>query len=271
MKTILELEKELNLKLTYKLYSDFNLLLSIFCFLILLQSCQQDDDTLVDCDTYEWEYTGEEAPDTWPLCAADCGGQAQSPINITGAVVDENLKAFVTDYKPVVVGLVNNGHSIQFDYEQGSSINVNGKEYDLLQFHFHTLSEHTVIDQHYPMEAHLVHQSDDGNLAVVSVFFVLGSENTFLSNFAGNLPKSEGQNYTSPTMVNVVDLLPANTSYYTYSGSLTTPPCSEIATWVVMKSPVEASSYQIEEMSGILNDNFRPIQALNGREIREFN
>lgn len=270
MKNILEFTRKSNLKKSSKLYSSFNLLLSIFCLIILLPSCQEDDE-VVDCDTYQWEYEGEGTPDTWPLCNAECGGQAQSPINIAGAVPDNNLKAFTTAYKAVPIGLVNNGHSIQFDYDEGSTINVNGEEFELLQFHFHTLSEHTVGDQHFPIEAHLVHQNTAGALAVVSVLFEEGSENTFLSNFAGNLPDSEGKTYSSADMVNIQDILPADDGYYTYSGSLTTPPCSEIATWVVMKSPVEASSNQIQEMSDILNDNFRPVQALNGREIKEFN
>lgn len=270
MKIIFKIKQVLNHNTLNKLHSNVSLLLCIFGILLILPSCQNDDDE-IDCDTYMWEYEGEAAPDTWPICSANCGGQSQSPINITDATADNSLGAVTTSYKAVPVGLVNNGHSIQFDYDAGSTVNINGKEFELLQFHFHTLSEHTVIDQHYPMEAHLVHQSEDGNLAVVAVFFEIGSENAFLSNFAGNIPDAEGKNYTSADMVNVEDVLPENTSYYTYTGSLTTPPCSEIVTWVVMKSPVEASSAQIDEMSKILNSNFRPAQALNGREIKEFN
>ncbi len=253
-----------------KLFSNVGLLLSIFSLLIFLPSCQ-DDEEEIDCNTYQWEYTGDEAPDTWPICSADCGGQSQSPVNIAGAVADDNLQALVPAYNPVPIDLINNGHTIQFNYDEGSTIDVNGEEYELLQFHFHALSEHTVSDEYFPLEVHLVHQNAAGDLAVVGVFFEEGAENAFLSNFTGNLPASENQNYTSEDMVNVADVLPTNTGYYTYSGSLTTPPCSEIVTWLVMKSPVEASSVQIEAMSDILKDNFRPIQALNGRQITEFN
>jgi len=169
------------------------------------------------------------------------------------------------------IGLENNGHSIQFDYDAGSTVNVNGEEFELLQFHFHALSEHTVAGQQFPLEAHLVHQNTAGALAVVSVLFEAGNDNPFLSNFTDNLPQSEGESFTAADMVNVENILPADTGYYTYDGSLTTPPCSEIATWVVMKSPVQASSTQLQNMLDVLDNNYRPIQGLNGREITEFN
>jgi len=245
------------------------LFLSLICLTMLLSSCRNDDET-TNCDTYEWEYIGVTDPETWQLCSADCGGQVQSPVNITGAVVDADLAALMTDYQDNPINLEYDGHGIKFNYDAGSTLNVNGTDYELLQFHFHGLSEHTVGGQQYPLEVHLVHQSAAGDLAVVGVFFEVGADNDFLANFEGNLPDTEGAPYSSANIVNVADVLPADTGYYTYSGSLTTPPCSEIVTWLVMKSTVEASSNQIQEMQDILNNNFRPIQALNGREIREF-
>ena len=245
-------------------------LTSIICLSPLVSSCRNDDET-TDCNTYEWEYTGVTAPDTWQLCSADCGGQAQSPVDIANAVADNNLNALVADYQAAPIGLRNNGHTIQFDYGAGSTLNVNGEDYELLQFHFHALSEHTVSGQQYPLEVHLVHQNAAGALAVVGVFFEPGSDNAFLENFAGNLPASENDTYDSADMVNPEDMLPTDDGYYTYDGSLTTPPCSEVVTWLVMKSPVEASSGQIQEMQDVLQNNYRPVQALNGRGITEFN
>jgi len=270
MRTILKFTTKMNLKISNKLFSNFSLLLSVCCLSVLVSSCRNDDET-TDCNTYEWEYVAPADPETWQLCSADCAGQAQSPINITGVVPDNNLSAIVTDYQPMPIGLENNGHSIQFDYDAGSMVNVNGEEFELLQFHFHALSEHTVSGQQFPLEAHLVHQNTAGALAVVSVLFEAGNDNPFLSNFTDNLPQSEGQSFTSADMVNVENILPADTGYYTYDGSLTTPPCSEIATWVVMKSPVQASSTQLQNMLDVLDNNYRPIQGLNGREINEFN
>ncbi len=246
------------------------LLLSIFITSLLLSSCQEDDE--VDCITFEWGYEGDASPDNWESCHTECGGQSQSPINITGAVVDGSLTALETHYEGVPIELINNGHTVEFEYEVGSMLQLNGDDYDLLQFHFHTGSEHTIDNLQYPMEAHLVHQNAaTGNLAVIGIFFEEGSENSFLANFSDNLPLAADDHYSSTNMVNVGDLLPANGAYYTYSGSLTTPPCSEIVTWLVLKTPVEASSTQIQNMHDIIHDNYRPVLPLNEREIKEFN
>lgn len=256
--------------MSIKLYTNFYFILSILSISLLISSCADDTDE-VDCDIYQWEYIGDEAPDTWFMCSAECGGASQSPINIANAVTDDNLNALASNYKAVPINLFNNGHTLQFDYDAGSILNVNGTQFELLQFHFHALSEHTVDDKQFPLEVHLVHQNSAGDLAVIGIFFEVGNENTYLKNFMGNLPASEGETYTSENMINVEDLLPDNTGYYTYNGSLTTPPCSEIVTWLVMKSPIEASTEQIEEMSTLLKNNFRPVQGLNNRQISEFN
>jgi len=253
-----------------KLSSNLPLFISILCLSILLSSCRNDDET-TDCNTFEWEYTGPTAPEAWQLCSADCAGQSQSPVNITNAVADNTLNALVTDYETAPINLRNNGHTLQFDYNSGSTLNVNGEEFELLQFHFHALSEHTVGGQQYPLEVHLVHQNAAGDLAVVGVFFEPGIDNAFLANFAGNLPATENATFIAADEVDPTDMLPADNAYFTYDGSLTTPPCSEVVTWLVMQSPVTASSVQIQEMQDILQNNFRPIQALNGRDVREFN
>jgi len=253
-----------------KLSSNLPLFISILCLSILVSSCRNDDET-TDCNTFEWEYTGPTDPEAWQLCSADCGGLSQSPVNIANAVVDSDLSALVANYQAAPIGLRNNGHTIQFDYDAGSTLNVNGEEYELLQFHFHALSEHTVSGQQFPLEVHLVHQNAAGALAVVGVFFEAGNDNAFLANFGGNLPAAENDTYDSADMVNPADMLPADDAYYTYDGSLTTPPCSEVVTWLVMKSSVEASSGQIQEMQDILQNNYRPVQALNSRGISEFN
>jgi len=250
------------------------LLLSLFATTFLFSSCQNDDeaDTNFNCMAFEWEYEGTSAPDHWGNCFMDCSGQSQSPIDITGAVVDGSLTALATQYEEVPIELKNNGHTVEFEYEEGSTLQLNGADYKLLQFHFHTQSEHTLDGMHYPMEVHLVHQNEaTGNLAVIGILFEEGNENEFLANFSNDLPLSADDNYASESQINVEDLLPTNGAYYTYGGSLTTPPCSEIVTWLVFKTPVEASIAQIQSMHDIVHDNYRPVQALNGREIRAFN
>ncbi len=239
---------------------------------LTLTSCKEDDDTQFDCMDYEWAYDGDSTPDTWSTCYGTCGGNHQSPIDITGAVANSALDAIDVDYNNAPIDLVNNGRAIQFNYTPGGTLKLPEGNFELLQFHFHSSSEHTVDGVRFPLEAHLVHEDDaTGNLAVISVLFKEGNENTFLANFSDNLPASADDTFTSNDMLNVADLLPVNASYYTYGGSLTTPPCSETVTWLVLKDPVEASTTQIDNMHNILQDNYRPTQALNGRAIGEFN
>jgi carbonic anhydrase len=244
----------------------------LFIMLFLVSSCKKDEEDF--CETYEWEYEGESDPDTWFECNPDCDGEVQSPINITttATVINANLDSLDIEYENSPIDVYYNGHTVEYEYEAGSKLVLNGVDYNLLQFHFHTLSEHTVNGQHYAMEVHMVHQDPiSENLAVIGVFVEEGNENTFLSNFSGNVPTVKDQHYIpAGGEANAIDFLPIDRGYYTYSGSLTTPPCSEIATWFLMKDPVQASAAQISELSAILQDNYRPTQALNGRVVREF-
>ncbi len=252
-------------------------------FSIFILSCSNDKDTEkkeevtedvkkeFDCDNFHWGYEGDEAAVNWANCYSDCGGKSQSPVNISGVVEDTELLPFETDYEQVATLLANNGHSLQFEYPVGSALTFKGEKYDLLQFHFHTGSEHTVEGKQYPMEVHLVHQNTStGNILVVGVLYTEGNENSFLQKFIDNLPAKD-KVYKSENQINANELLPENEAYYTYQGSLTTPPCSEIVTWVVMQEPVEASAEQIEKMHKVMHNNFRPVQELNGREIKSFN
>lgn len=234
-------------------------------------SCKSDDDSTqeIDCATYDWEYISPNSPDTWSDCFMDCGGTIQSPINITEAVADAALQPLETEYMDVPIDVNNNGKTVQFSYAAGSDLIINGDAYELKQFHFHTGSEHQVEGEQFEMEIHLVHQNAGGFYAVVSLLVQEGQENAFLKTFSDDYPSTEGGEFTSATMVNVQDLLPTNPDYYTYGGSLTTPPCSETVTWFVMKTPITASSAQISDMADILQDNFRPLQPLDGRVILE--
>ncbi|MCL4138102.1 UNVERIFIED_CONTAM: hypothetical protein GTU68_027641 [Idotea baltica] len=225
-----------------------------------------------DCSLYNWSYEGNTGPSTWHNCHQECGGNIQSPIDVSTSITGESLSELVTDYEAASINLFNNGRTVEFTYEAGSKLNLNGEDYDLLQFHFHTVSEHTINGEHFPMEAHLVHQNaTSGNIAVVGIFFQEGLENEFLANFSNNYPSEENDVYTTSSEINVLDLLPSSTSYFTYGGSLTTPPCSETVTWFLMQEPVVASAQQINDMAAILQSNNRPVQALNGRKIEKFN
>ncbi len=246
-------------------------LLAISCLFIsvIFSACKEDE---LACEAFHWTYEGESNPETWPSCYSDCAGSDQSPIDIVGAVADASLSGLDTDYASSSINLVNNGHSIQQNYDMGSTLTLNGEAFDLLQVHFHTGSEHTVNGIRFPMEAHLVHKSStSGNLAVVGILFEEGAENTFLAKFIDDVPEEENKNFFSSTLVDISTLLPSDPGYFTYAGSLTTPPCSEIVTWFVMQTAVEASSAQISKIHGIVHDNYRPVQPLNGRDLKSFN
>lgn len=247
-----------------------------FTLILFTFSCKDGGDPVIptDCTDVHWTYEGAEGPDQWTeLCTgySECGGPAQSPVDIHNTVADASLSAIARSYAGSQTNILNNGHTLQFTYDAGSSITVNGEQYDLLQFHFHTSSEHTVNGASHPMEVHLVHKNAaSGKLAVIGIFFEEGAENTLLNKFISHLPADHDGTYTSTDVYSAADLLPAGKGYYTYQGSLTTPPCSEIVTWIVMKDHIEASSAQIHDIEALEHENNRPVQAIGSRIIKEF-
>jgi carbonic anhydrase len=174
----------------------------------------------------------------------------------------------VTNYQPSAVNILNNGHTIQVNYDTGSSIEVDGDTYNLLQFHFHAGSENTVDGSRFPLEMHLVHANAQGGLAVVGVLFSEGAENAAFTGVWDNLPAAEGGPDTiSGASVDASALLPADQTYYRFAGSLTTPPCSESVKWFVMQNSVEMSAAQLASFEAIYTGNFRPVQPMNAREF----
>jgi carbonic anhydrase len=136
-----------------------------------------------------------------------------------------------------------------------------------LQFHFHSPSEHTVGGKPYDMVAHLVHQSDDGQLGVIGVLIKKGKANAVIDAIWANLPRHAGEHKQSDTQINVAELLPATHGYYNYSGSLTTPPCSEGVNWIVLQTPVEVSAEQVAAFTSLFSKSVRPVQPIHGRTI----
>jgi len=219
-----------------------------------------------------WGYEGEGAPFMWGSLKeefATCGeGKSQSPIDISSVVVTE-LPAIQVDYKDTPLEILNNGHAVQVNYGEGSSVTVGGKTYQLLQFHFHAPSEHTIGGKYYPMVAHLVHKAGDGSLGVIGIMMKEGAENSLIKSLWAHLPAAAGQKESvSDVNINVADLLPKDMTYFNYSGSLTTPPCTEGVNWMVLAAPVSVSAQQIGQFTAILSGTNRPVQALNGRTVR---
>ena len=215
------------------------LVFSLFSALVVAQ----DD---AHGDAPHWGYESEVGPEHWGNLNEDwalCGsGVAQSPISISEAdVTDVGLVDIRFDYGETALNIFNNGHTIQVNVDEGSSIAYNGITYNLLQFHFHAPSEHTYNGEHADMEIHFVHQDpNSGNLAVVGIFPFAGEgENDAYADVFANLPAEESEPAESDIMIDLIALLPADASFYTYQGSLTTPPCSEIVRWLVQDESVD--------------------------------
>ena len=164
--------------------------------------------------------------------------------------------------------VINNGHTIQVNYAQGSSVTINGEKFSLLQFHFHTPSEHTINNKASALELHLVHRNEVGKLAVIGILLNEGKANTLIEEVWKNIPATGKTNTVSDRLINAANLLPKGRSYYSYSGSLTTPPCSEGVKWNVFVEPITVSAEQIEAFEKIYQVDARPIQPTNSRIIK---
>lgn len=223
--------------------------------------------------SHHWEYGGKGGPAHWGSMDkefATCKlGKEQSPIDIsTKGTEKANLPAIKTAYKSSAGELVHNGHTIQVNLADGGAATVPSGDYKLLQFHFHTPSEEKIDGKNFPLVAHLVHKNEAGKLAVIGVLFKQGKENEALKGIFAALPAKEGK---EPLKANfdASSLLPAAMGYYAFTGSLTTPPCSEGVAWQVLKTPVEMSKAQIRAFQKVFKMNARPVQPLNGRKVQE--
>ncbi len=218
-----------------------------------------------------WSYEGEAGPANWSkvdpkftMCAI---GKNQSPIDLTNQV-KASLQPLKTDYKPGATDIINNGHTVQVNFGAGSTLTVDGRAFELKQFHFHSPSENKVNGKQFPLEGHLVHADKDGNLAVVAVMFNEGADNAFLSKLWAAMPDKAGGKNALPAGLSAAQLLPKERAYYRFDGSLTTPPCSEGVRWLVMRTPAVASKAQVAKFSKTIGfANNRPLQPLNARLV----
>jgi carbonic anhydrase len=222
---------------------------------------------------HTWSYSGGQGPNHWgdlkPEFAACKTGHRQSPIDIRNTR-KADLPHIQFDYKSSPLHIIDDGHTIMINYGSGSYISVGGKTYELKQFHFHRPSEEKIRGEGYDMEAHLVHADQEGNLAVVAILLQNGVQNPLIHKLWDHLPKEKGKEEVLDSVeIDVAGLLPEDRSYYTFPGSLTTPPCSENVAWFVLKHPVAASAAEIEQFRRLYPNNVRPTQAQYDRVVLE--
>jgi carbonic anhydrase len=243
---------------------------------IVTTGCVDHNEDMEHSKTHEahWGYKGKYSPLHWgeikeefAMCSK---GKMQTPINII-ATQDVNIKDLDFNYNTTSTNVINNGHTVQVNIASGSTVNIDGIDYELKQFHFHTPSENNINGISYPLEAHFVHSTKDGKLAVVAVMFKDGKASPILEKIWNKFPLEENKAvFIDLSSIDIKSMMPSNKDYYKFIGSLTTPPCSENVKWNVFKTPMTISKEQVKQFFEIFeHSNNRPIQNTNNRKILE--
>ena len=259
-----------------------------FCMLFILTACSQNPpkdtpenthaestSTTEKKEAAHWSYAGESGPENWAAIEkkSDCGGQAQSPINIiekdaVSSTTKEKLFDFHYAEQTLIHDVINNGHSIQYNFEHGDHIDYKGDEFDLKQFHFHEPSEHTINGIRYPLEIHLVHQNAAKEYLVLSFMAIEGETSPTFSFLESYLPIKVGETKAIKATFDFNEILAGKESCFHYTGSLTTPPCTEGVKWFIFKEPITVSEEQVKELQILMPlNNYRTTQAMNGRTV----
>lgn len=215
-------------------------------------------------ETPHWGYTGDSGPSHWgdidPSYGTCKTGQQQSPIDLKRDThLVKSALSFVHSSTPLV--LIDNGHTLKVTVEGNNSVSFQGETYKLLQFHYHTPSEHTVEGKRFPLEIHFVHQNQKGEYLAVGLLVEEGEANSEFAKIIANKPDKENETVTPKnTLISLKKLFKATGKNYQYAGSFTTPPCTEGVKWFVIDTPITFSKEQIETLSKVHPNNNRPIQ-----------
>ncbi|MGI8463292.1 carbonic anhydrase family protein [Pectobacterium punjabense] len=222
-------------------------------------------------DSVHWGYEGDGDPAHWGKLSPDFSlcetGKNQSPINIRQALNAQHDPLQLA-FQSGTQQIINNGHTIQVNVGPGNTLLLDNETFTLQQFHFHAPSENEIDGKQFPLEGHFVYKNADGALTVIALMFQEGAANPQLATAWQQIPSRVDQAEDVQTPIAIQALLPTSLNYYRFSGSLTTPPCSEGIRWLVLENPVTASAEQINQFSSVMHHaNNRPIQPLNGRII----
>jgi len=249
---------------------------------VSLASCSRADTALDNHGSAHWGYETDNGPDEWGAMAPEwmlCAeGREQSPIDLANTAEIElpDVEIYTPSDQEVevlnqegVVDALDNGHTIQINTKSAERTTVGDKTYALVQFHFHAPSEHTLDGEHFPMEMHFVHQAEDGELAVVGLFVEEGAENSGIAPLWEQLTAARGTRATIQVPAEFGEQIFSgdSTGAYHYTGSLTTPPCSEGVQWFIRRTPTQLSKDQIATFTAFYDNNNRPVQALNDRTV----
>ena len=244
-----------------------NLFFKLVILNILLISCKDDQKK-------HWSYEGESSPQHWEelIKNSDCGGKHQSPINIISTHIKDTVPNRILElqYSPEtkLIGAINNGHTLQINFESGDSLKFEGDTYHLKQVHFHEPSEHTFDGIRYPIEIHLVNMSENNEFTVLSILGKEGEKSHLMALLDEILPLEKGKEKKIDHAADLGDLAPATMDFYSYTGSLTTPPCTENINWVIFKEPVTLSLDEVVAIKKIMPlNNFRDEQPINDRIV----
>jgi carbonic anhydrase len=217
-----------------------------------------------------WSYQGGLGPERWgdldAAYRACSGGAQQSPLDIDQPVRAQ-LSPLQVAWAKRADTIVNNGHTIQLNVTDGSTLTAPAGSYKLLQFHFHRPSEHMIGGKSFPMEAHFVHANAAGALAVVGVLMAAGRPNVMFNKIVSTMPQDEGPTVKADPGIDPNGLLPPRRNYFRYSGSLTTPPCSETVDWLVLTDPIQVADADIARFAKLYPMNARPVQKLDRRFV----
>jgi carbonic anhydrase len=217
-----------------------------------------------------WSYEGHGGPSKWGRLAAVnkvCAvGTQQSPVDIVASTKADLPKLDIA-WGSTVDTIVNNGHTIQVNAGEGSTLTVGDEKYKLVQFHFHRPSEHKIDGKSFPMEVHFVHATASGALGVVGVLMTAGKPNATFSKIVATMPAKAGAPVKADAAIDPNGMLPAGRSYFSYAGSLTTPPCSETVSWMLLTDPIEVDESDIAAFAKLYAMNARPAQRINRRFV----